>query len=432
MKVKLYEYPNGGFIIYKKTKINKATDFEFGVERGSFLDNNTGITHMLEHMLFKSTNKRTLSQVGDDIKNKTPEINGYTSIFNMAVTLYQSNKKIEESFKSISDMMLNAKLDEQEFEAEKKVVLQEIANYSDNYGELAYTNMASILYKDPRATSYPLGDIVKFNHLNIDDVRNYANKYFVRNGFYMAATGSASFRKIKKLFEKYFLNQLKFDETYEKFDPYQFEYNMTSKIKLEYKDINKVYVKLAIPALFSKNILEEQKVGILQKYLNRFKGVLFHELRETKSLVYSCYVSFNTNRTSQIMMFNFETTKDKINDCIKTFGVVLEKLRQEGIPNSELEVLKSNMKLEDDKVIPSPRRKNRGHFLDYLYYGKMVGRKKDYKKSLKLKSEDFTELISSICSPKVVWISIVGNAKKEDVLSTNQILKALNLSEIKK
>lgn len=110
----------------------------------------------------------------------------------------------------------------------------------------------------------------------------------------------------------------------------------------------------------------------------------------------------------------------------------MEKLRQEGIPNSELEVLKSNMKLEDDKVIPSPRRKNRGYFLDYLYYGKMVSRKKDYKKSLKLKSDDFTELISSICSPKVVWLSIVGNAKKEDVLSTNQILKALNLSEIKK
>ena len=125
--------------------VAKQMDSVYTVSLGVFIDvgcvkedeKNNGFSHLIEHLLFKGTKKRTSLQISETIDDIGANINAYTSKDNTCFYTKSAYTDIEKCIDVLSDMYFNATFPEDEFEREKSVVLEEIKMCEDTPDDLS-------------------------------------------------------------------------------------------------------------------------------------------------------------------------------------------------------------------------------------------------------------------------------------------------------
>src|SRR3989344_4173236 len=85
-----------------------------------------GISHFIEHMLYKGTKKRTAKQIAEDIENRGGDLNGFTDELITAYWCKLPSKHLMDGLDVLTDMVKNSLFDLKEFEKERKVIFEEI------------------------------------------------------------------------------------------------------------------------------------------------------------------------------------------------------------------------------------------------------------------------------------------------------------------
>ena len=111
-----------------------------------------GISHFLEHMLFKGTAKRSALDITRAIEGRGGRFNAYTSEENTCFFAHIPDEYLAEAMDILVDMFKNAKLDAREFAKEKAVILEEIKMYADEPDSVAMENLQACLFP-----GHPLG-----------------------------------------------------------------------------------------------------------------------------------------------------------------------------------------------------------------------------------------------------------------------------------
>ena len=117
-------------------------------------DPRRGISHFIEHMLFKGTGKRTARQIADEIESRGGHLNAFTG---KETTCYETRVLAEDTplaLDILTDMFRNSLFDPEEMEREKRVVLEEIKMYEDYAGR---DRIHEIFESDPLRSTHPLG-----------------------------------------------------------------------------------------------------------------------------------------------------------------------------------------------------------------------------------------------------------------------------------
>jgi len=190
-EVRKQTLPNGLQIIGERNPNNKSASLGFFVKTGARdeTEPESGISHFLEHMMFKGTAKRSALEVTFHLGNIGAQANAFTSEEN---TVYYASV-VPKYFSAIQELlsdMLRPALDQHEFDTEKKVILEEIALYQDRPNFYLFEHASRDFYAGHPAGNSVLGSTQSVSAISRDLMRNYFERRYAANNISLVASGN--------------------------------------------------------------------------------------------------------------------------------------------------------------------------------------------------------------------------------------------------
>lgn len=150
----------------------------FGVKAGSAMENetNAGISHLIEHSVFRGTKRRDSIQIKNPIE-EGGELNAFTS---KNFTVYFSKiptMKISEAIDILSELVFEPNFKPEDIEREKSIILEEIASYEDDPGSIVMENLYQNIYDEDFARPV-LGYKETITNINYDMIMEYYGKFY--------------------------------------------------------------------------------------------------------------------------------------------------------------------------------------------------------------------------------------------------------------
>ena len=261
-------------------------------------DKNHGISHLIEHLLFKGTEKRTAKQIAQELETVGGSINAFTT---KEYTCYYAkvlDEHIDLAVDILADMFFNSLFDEQEIAKEKNVIIEEIKMYEDSPDELIHDLFAQTVLRNHPLGRTIIGTKESVNSITLSDILSYMNENYTPNNTVIAAAGNISHERIVdkliKLFGSWTGNLV---ET-----PYlQPDHN--SETVLIKKDTEQVQICLGVPGLPRDND-DTYTLYVLNNILGGgLSSRLFQEIRENQGLAYSIYSYHSSYNDGGLLQF---------------------------------------------------------------------------------------------------------------------------------
>lgn len=299
-----------------------------------------GISHFLEHMMFKGTTKRPgTMDIARELDTIGAEYNAFTGKEYTGYYAKASAEKLDTSLDVVFDIFLNSKFDEKEIATEKGVIVEEINMYKDLPQRHVVDLFEELLYGNQPAGWNIAGDketVVKFNRNQFVD---YFNSHYVAENTIVAVAGNVEPEEVKKKIENYFktirhgksLDKLAVKES-------QTEPNLV----VSYKETDQSHFILGFRSF---RMFDERKyaLAVLSKILGGgMSSRLFYEVRERRGLAY--YVGSETNPYTDSGYFSVKAgvNNEKALDAIKVILDEINKIKSGGVTEKELQQAKDN------------------------------------------------------------------------------------------
>ena len=288
----MYKYQtlkNGLTIVGEEIPYLKSVSLGIWINTGSRLESEkeSGVSHFIEHMLFKGTKNRSAKDIARDIDRLGGEINAFTNKECTCYYVHLLDEHINKGIDVLSDMILNSSFDTNDIDKEKFVILEELKMYEDSLDDLSYDLLVENVYQNDGLGRNILGNRKTIRSLKREDILNYYNKYYVPNNAVISICGNFNFEEIVKVIEE------KFEQWQEKEVNIEVkEANYTPCFVTKNKDSEQVNIAINLKAIPEENEKEAYALSVVN---NIFGGStssrLFQSIREEKGLVYSIYSS---------------------------------------------------------------------------------------------------------------------------------------------
>ncbi|WP_419702107.1 M16 family metallopeptidase [Mucilaginibacter sp. NFX135] len=205
MDYQAYTLLNGIRILYKHAPF-AITHCCFIVNAGSRDEGEQqeGLAHFIEHLLFKETERRNTSQILNRLELVGADLNAYTTKEYTCIHASLLNLHLERSMDLFEDILFHSTFPEDEQEKEKGVILDEIASYLDQPEEAIQDDFEELLFKGHPMGNNILGTTESVGRMNGDDIRAFIQANYSTSEMVFAVHGNYDFKKIIKLSEKYF------------------------------------------------------------------------------------------------------------------------------------------------------------------------------------------------------------------------------------
>ena len=165
---------------------------------------NNGASHMLEHLLFNGTEKRTQKQLYDDVDRIGGYNNANTGETYTNFMLVAPFEHLEKAMEIQSDMVFHSTIPENKFAKEKGIVLEEIGKSLANSQEEIRRNLRSILYQGTAFSLPTLGTSATVKALKRDEIQSYYKKHYIPNNMLLSVIGNFNTRQCLKLIRKFY------------------------------------------------------------------------------------------------------------------------------------------------------------------------------------------------------------------------------------
>ena len=280
---------NGLTIIGEEIPYVKSISLGVWINAGSRIEDEeiSGVSHFLEHMLFKGTRNRTSKQIASEIDNLGGQINAFTSKECTCYYVKLLDSHIDIGIDVLSDMILNSKFNEDDLDKERSVIIEELKMYEDSPEDLAYDLLTENIYKNDPLGMNIIGTEESLNRLNREKLLDYFNKYYVPNNSVIAISGNFNFDEIINKIEEKFKVWKKRDVNV---DIKKAEFK--SCFLTKNKDIEQVNLAMSLEAVPIESDKEVYALAVINTVFGgSISSRLFQKIREEKGLVYSIYSS---------------------------------------------------------------------------------------------------------------------------------------------
>ena len=282
-----YTLPNGLRVVTEKVDGVNSISVGVMIQNGS--RNETpeinGISHFIEHMFFKGTEKRTSKEIAESIENIGGQINAFTS--KEATCYYVKNlyTHLDLSLEVLSDMILNSKFDADEIEREKGVVIEEI-NMSEDTPEDVLEDLHSKASFNDNSLAYPiLGTIDKVKSFSREKIKKFISEKYTPYNTVISICGKFEDSQVKSLVEEYFGNW-KSDNIYV---PTYDKTVIQANSMVATKEIEQLHVSLGLKGLPFGHDKGYGLVLLSNIFGGGASSILFQRVREQLGLCYSIY-----------------------------------------------------------------------------------------------------------------------------------------------
>ena len=298
-----------------------------------------GISHFIEHMMFKGTQKREAVDIATSLESVGGHLNAFTG---REVTCYYAHildEHLPTAVEILADILINSVFDPSEIEKEKKVIIEELNALEETPEERIHDLFVSDLFPD-----HPLGLSVIGSRENIrrfkrEDLFEYVHKHYTTDRMVVAAAGNVVHEELLGLVERYF-RDLDRAGTSQKVVPTHpvHGHNIVEDGSIQ------AHICLGTQ---SYSYRDQRKFGLL--VLNTLLGSgmssrLFQNVREKHGLAYSIYSYIDFFCHTGMFGVYVGTDQNKIDSSLDLINAELRRLTREPVPEAELERTKSQLK----------------------------------------------------------------------------------------
>ena len=341
----MYKYQtlkNGLTIVGEEIPYLKSVSLGIWINTGSRLESEkeSGVSHFIEHMLFKGTKNRSAKDIARDIDRLGGEINAFTNKECTCYYVHLLDEHINKGIDVLSDMILNSSFDTNDIDKERFVILEELKMYEDSLDDLSYDLLVENVYPNDGLGRNILGNRKTIRSLKREDILNYYNKYYVPNNAVISICGNFNFEEIVKVIED------KFEQWQEKEVNIEVkEANYTPCFVTKNKDSEQVNIAINLKAIPEENEKEAYALSVVN---NIFGGStssrLFQSIREEKGLVYSIYSSQTLYRKCGELGIFASTSEEYLKEVYDLIIEEIKNIRENYITEEELEESKEQLK----------------------------------------------------------------------------------------
>ncbi len=165
-----------------------------------------GIAHLIEHLIFKGTNKRKAYHVLSRIENVGGELNAFTTKEETCIYASFLSPYYKHSLELFADVAFNSVFPQKELEKEKSIVIDEINSYNDSPAELIFDDFEDLIFSGHSLGRNILGSISKIRTINRKDIFRFIKTKYSTDQMVISSVGQIKFSKLIHLIEKYFGN----------------------------------------------------------------------------------------------------------------------------------------------------------------------------------------------------------------------------------
>ena len=341
----MYKYQtlkNGLTIVGEEIPYLKSVSLGIWINTGSRLESEkeSGVSHFIEHMLFKGTKNRSAKDIARDIDRLGGEINAFTNKECTCYYVHLLDEHINKGIDVLSDMILNSSFDTNDIDKEKFVILEELKMYEDSPDDLSYDLLLENIYKDHSLGMNILGDRQSLKNLKRESILDYYNEYYVPNNSIISICGNFKFEEIVKQIEEKF-------KTWQpkSVDTTTTKPNFNPCIVKKNKDIEQVNLAINLDAIPMTNNREVYALSVVNNVFGgSISSRLFQKIREEKGLAYSIYSSQTLYEDCGELGIFASTSTENIQEVYKSILEEIELIRNEYISPQEIHESKEQLK----------------------------------------------------------------------------------------
>lgn len=345
--------PNGLKIVFVPESHSEAVAFGIFVASGSRHETakTAGISHFIEHMLFKGTAKRSALEISQSIEGKGGNFNAYTSEETTCFYSYLPSDAFKTSVDILTDMYTNAAIPEKEFAIEKGVILEEIKMYDDEPDAVAAENLSRALFHRNTLGLPIAGSPKSLMPMTAQDLRDYIKKAYVPS----ATVAIVSGRFDESLARKLIVSTLGMKEKAPKlkYTKVKEGAEVVPEIKVE-RDISQVQMAMGYK-IFGNTDKRKYTATVFDCMMGRtMSSRLFQAVREKRGLSYDIRSNLQFFGDVGGWTVNAGIDSSRVNQAVKAIETELDRIRQKKPSVSELrrtkDYLIGNFKLSMEQV----------------------------------------------------------------------------------
>jgi len=398
--------PNGIRLVLEKVPSVYSASIGIWVKAGSRHEGAAfhGISHFLEHMLFKGTPTRNAKRIAEELEAVGGSLNAFTT---KEYTCYYAKvlaEHLDVAADILTDMFFNSVLDTSDIDKEKKVVLEEIKMYEDSPDEIVHDLFARAVWDEHPLGRSILGTEDSVGEFTREMLQRYFMERYIPDHTVIAVAGNIDITQvITKLTELFGDRKGAATEQDQGVTPVY----RPSLLSVE-KDTEQVQLCIGTPGLPQQH----DDIYVLHLLNNVLGGGissrLFQEIREERGLAYSVYSYHTAYSDSGIFSIYAGTSPQNVQELISLIASQITKLRVEGISQEELErtktQLKGNLLLGMESVGNRMTRMGKSE----LCFGRVITVEEQLKKMQMVTLEDIRRLISQLFAPNQFALSAIG------------------------
>lgn len=397
--------PNGIRILTETIPYVKSFSLGFWFNVGSRDESqdNNGITHFIEHMLFKGTGKRSAKKIATDIEACGGYLNAFTSKEHTCYYGRGLSNHLSKTFEVISDMILNPAFKPSEIKKEAGVIIDELNDIQDSPEELVFEKFEETIFAGS-SLSYPIigneKNILSFTQF---DLFNYIKNKYGNNRLVIAASGAVEHEKLLHLTNKYFNGDLGLSSVRRR------SFNSVNPVKVEFidKEIQQVHAIIGKPAPGYKSE-DRVKAAMLAQILgDGSSSRLFQAVRERNGIAYQINSFLNSFYDVSAFGVYFSTNEKLVDKALNLIYKEFKKLRDKKVSSGELnkakEALKGNFILSLENTSNRMIRMAQSE----LYHNRIKSTEEVLNRIEKVTSEDILEIANDLLNEDSLFKIII-------------------------
>ena len=386
-------FDNGMRLVFKKVEKDRPATLFVCVKAGSVneTDKNNGISHFIEHLNFKGTQKRSAKQISTELEEIGANANAFTSKFTTCFFATTLCEQMENCFDILSDIIFNSKYNEEDIDKERKVIFEEIDMYADDPDSVSYEEFTKNFYEGSDLQKTVLGTKRSLKNITRQDIVDYVQQNYTAPNIIVSVVGHFDEKFIEGLTKKYFSNRFKNKSLPAQFDK-NIEVDPKKKFSFIEKDVAQTHITFGFPC--PNTYYSKRMAYVLAGFIfgGGMGSRLFQKVREEQGLVYSITSMPEMSAYGGDFVISLGTNKKYGSKAMNIIKAEMDKLKKHGFKQEELD----RAKIFSKSLIVSSSELgadiSKSNALSIATYGKVVSVNDKLEKINKVTLDDINEV----------------------------------------
>ncbi len=339
--VKTVKLDSGARLVMERIEYVRSVATGIWVKAGACCEEktNAGISHFIEHMMFKGTATRSARQIAEDIDKIGGQINAFTGKESTCYYVKSTGENYKTAADVLVDMLTETLLDPKDMKKERNVIREEIKMNADDPDDLVHETVTSILFKDSPLGNSILGTYTSLGKISRPVMKRYIEEEYTRDSIVISLAGNFDEEDAIEYFNDK-LTSLSERKNHDHREIPEYE----PGFKCLTKDIEQAHLCMATKAIS----LDDDRYYALSILNNIMGGSmssrLFQNIREEKGLAYSVYSMLGCYSTDGYFNIYAGVSHDKIAAAIEGVKEELRTLEEMCVTEEELDSSREQLK----------------------------------------------------------------------------------------